>query len=144
MFRPALTALSNLTVSGVSINYDVDTVPDTIHRGQLPALLVLPIEPEPAGEGFEVIGFADGVKTITYTVTHLLLVAPSAAGSGIKTHLPDLIDLIDNYFMALAASVTLGGTLIEPARVRVEPGVFTYGDAEYIGCAFRHVWMVQI
>ncbi|PJF21853.1 MAG: hypothetical protein CUN56_08975 [Phototrophicales bacterium] len=144
MFRSALTALSNLSVSGVSVNYDIDTVPDIIHRGQLPALLVLPIEPQPAGEGFEVIGFADGIKTMTYTVTHLLLVAPSAAGNGVKSHLPDLIDLIDNYFMALAASVTLGGALMEPARVHVEPGVFTYGETDYIGCAFRHVWMVQI
>ncbi|GAB4316193.1 MAG: hypothetical protein Kow00117_07960 [Phototrophicales bacterium] len=144
MFRSALTALSNLTVSGVSVNYDIDTVPDTIHRGQLPALLVLPIEPQPAGEGFEVIGFADGIKTVTYTVTHLLLVASSAAGNGVKSHLPDLIDLIDNYFMALAASVTLGGALMEPARVHVEPGVFPYGETDYIGCAFRHVWMVQI
>lgn len=142
MFRTALTALSNLTVSGVTINYDVDTIPETVNRGQLPVLLVLPIESD--GEGFDVIGFADGIKTVTYTVNHLLLVAPSAAGSGVKTHLPALIDLIDNYFMALAGAVTLGGVLLEPAQVRVEPGIFTYGEAEYIGCAFRHVWMVQI
>ena len=153
MFRSALTALSSLSVSGVGANYDVDAVPEAINRGQLPVLLVLPIETEATREGglfrerggrFETVAFADGVKTVTATVTHLLLVAPVVSGSGLKTHLPDLIDLIDNYFSALAAAVTLGGQLLEPAQVRVEPGLFAYGGVEYVGCAFRHVWILSV
>lgn len=151
MFRSALMALSNLSVAGVGGNYDIDAVPDAIHRGQLPALLVLPIETQEErslfperGEGFKTLAFSDGVKTVRYTVTHLLLVAPVAAGSGLKTHLPGLIDLIDNYFTALAVSVTLGGRLLEPAQVQVEPGVFTYGGVAYVGCAFRHTWLVDV
>ena len=153
MFRTALTALANLSVSGVGGNYDVDTVPDALNRGQLPVLLVLPIETETIrhralfserGSGFQTVAFSDGVKTVTYSVTHLLLVAPSAAGSGLRSHLPDLIDLIDNYFSALAATITLGGKLLEPAQVRVDPGLFDYGGVEYVGCAFRHTWLVAV
>ena len=153
MFRNALSALADLTVPGVSVSYDVDTAPDTLSRGQLPALLLLPLE-IPAtdsgglfverGEGFEAVAFSDGVRTVSYAVTHLLLVAPTASGRGLRDHLPPLIDLIDAYFGALATTVTLDGRLLEPARVRVEPGVFSYGGVEYYGCAFRHRWVVQI
>lgn len=153
MFRTALTALSNLSVTGVNVNYDVDAVPDALNRGQLPALLVLPVETETIrnralfgerGGGFETVAFSDGVKTVKYAVTHLLLVAPTASGSGLRSHLPDLISLIDNYFSALAATVTLGGQLLEPAQVRVDPGLFDYGGVQYIGCAFRHTWQIAV
>ena len=151
MFRTALTALSDLSVTGVSANYDVDAVPDAINRGQLPVLLVLPIEIDEErrlfqerGEGFRSIAFSDGAKTVTYTVRHLLLVAPAAAGSGIRDHLPDLIDLIDSYFTALSTAVTLGGELLEPTQVRVEPGIYTHGGVEYVGCAFRHIWLIDV
>ena len=151
MFRSALTALSNLSVSGVGANYDIDAAPNVINRGQLPVLLVLPVElddrrrlfPE-RGEGFQTLAFSDGLKTVAYTVTHLLLVAPAAAGSGLRAHLPTLVDLIDHYFSALSAAVTLGGELLEPAQVRVEPGIFHYGGVEYIGCAFQHTWQVAV
>lgn len=151
-FRSALSALADLAVTDVSVNYDVDAVPDEISRGQLPALLVLPIRTEDEsrnsfgerGSGFEAIAFSSGAKTVTYGVTHLLLVAPESAGSGIKTYLPMLIDLIDNYFSALSADVTLGGMLLEPTQVRVEPGIYTYGDRLYVGCAFRHTWQLEV
>jgi hypothetical protein len=149
-FRTALTNLSTLTVSGVTRNYDVDAVPDEISRTQLPALLVLPGETDDGdltkerGKGFEAIAFASVAKTVTYTVTHLLLVAPVSAGRGMRSHLPTLITLIDNYFAALAANVTLSDALLEPARVKVEPGTFIHGDIQYHGCAFRHTWIIQI
>jgi hypothetical protein len=54
-----------------------------------------------------------------------------------------LVDLIDAYFAALSAAPTLNGHLLEPALVRVEPGVFPYGGVDYFGCAFRHRWVVQ-
>jgi hypothetical protein len=77
-------------------------------------------------------------------VTHLLLVAPVSLGRGARSHLPTLIDLVDAYFTALGANVTLGGALLEAARVRVEPGIYRYGGADYHGCAFRHTWVIQV
>jgi hypothetical protein len=149
-FRTALTNLAALAVSGVVRNYDIDAVPDEFSRTQLPALLVLPGETrddelfKERGQGFQAIAFSSGARTITYTVTHLLLVAPVSAGRGMRSHLPTLVTLIDNYFAALAANVTLTSALLEPARVKVEPGVFTHGDIHYHGCAFRHTWLLQV
>jgi hypothetical protein len=150
LFRTALTNLANLSVTGVANNYDVDQVPDDLSRAQLPALLVMPIDLQDdrlfkeRGEGFQAVAFSSGARTVTYTTTHLLLVAPVSAGKGIRSHLPTLIDLIDNYFAALAADVTLAGALLEPARVKVEPGIFTHGDTDYHACAFRHTWFIKV
>jgi hypothetical protein len=150
LFRTALTSLSNLSVTGVSNNFDLDVVPDDLSRAQLPALLVLPVEIEEdalfkqRGIGFEAVAFGSGPRTVTYTVTHLLLVAPVSAGRGLRSHLPLLIDCIDDYFAALGADVTLGGALLEPTQVRVEPGVFKHGDIDYHGCAFRHTWVMAV
>jgi len=149
-FRAALTTLAALSVTGVTHNYDVDAVPDALSRAQLPALLVLPGETQAdelfreQGKGFAAIAFSSGARTVTYTVTHLLLVAPQAAGRGARSHLPRLIDLIDAYFAALGANVTLSAALLEPARVKVEPGTFPHGGVAYHGCAFRHTWLVQV
>jgi hypothetical protein len=148
-FRTALTALAALSVTGINHNYDVDAVPDTIGRGQLPALLVLPINAQDEslherGEGFETVAFADGAKTVIYTTTHLLLVAPVNQSKGLRAVLPDLVDHIDNYFDALRDDALLNDTLLEPAQVRVEPGIFKYGGVEYAGCAFRHTWLIEV
>jgi hypothetical protein len=149
-FRSALTNLSALSIVGITHNYDVDAVPDILSRAQLPALLVLPGETQEnelfkeRGKGFVAIAFSSGARTVTYAVTHLLLVAPVMAGTGKRSHLPDLIDLIDAYFAALGADMTLSGALLEPARVKVEPGTFKYGDVAYHGCAFRHTWLIQV
>lgn len=149
-FRSALTALAGLTVSGVLHNYDVNAVPDQISRAQLPALLVLPgdvSERRPfreRGEGFHALAFSGSARTITYAVTHLLLVAPVTDGAGARSHYPRLIDLIDAYFAALGANVTLGGTLLEPPKVTVEPGIFTHGDTAFHGCALRHLWLIEL
>ncbi len=149
-FRSALTNLSALSVSGVANNYDVDTVPDSLARAQLPALLVLPGDTQEnqlfreRGRGFIALAFSGGARTVAYTVTHLLLVAPVTAGRGTRSTLPGLIDLIDAYFDALGADVTLSGALLEPAAVRVEPGTFTHGEVDYHGVAFRHTWLIQV
>lgn len=149
-FRSALSRLAGLEVSGVARNYDLDAVPETLSRAQLPALLVLPGETQgqrlfaERGEGFHTVAFSGGAKTAAYRVTHLLLVAPVSAGRGQQSHLPRLAQLIDAYFAALSDAVTLDGTLLEPAQVGVEPGVFVHGGVHYHGCAFRHRWLVAV
>jgi hypothetical protein len=148
-FRTALTNLSNLSVSGVLHNYDVDDAPAALMRAHLPALLVMPVSVpdvrmfKDRSEGFQAVAFANGARTITYSVTHLLLIAALTSESS-KRHLPTLVDLIDNYFTALKADLTLGGTLLEPAEVAVEPGIYTHGSAKFYGCALRHTWKLEI
>jgi hypothetical protein len=149
-FHTALTALAGLSVSGIQHNYDVAAVPDTLSRAQLPALLVLPGEVDDRrmfrerGQGFYALAFSGSARTVTYAVTHLLLVAAKTDGLGLRSHFPRLVDLIDAYFVALGADVTLGGTLLEPPKVTVEPGNFTHGDAAYHGCALRHLWTIEL
>src|SRR3990172_7209488 len=145
-FRTALTNLAGLSVTGVAHNSDVDGVPDALHRAQLPALLVLPLDTQDdrlfkeSGEGFQTVAFGGGARTVTYTVTHLLLVTPVADGGRLHSHLPALVDLIDAYVDALAADVLLSDALLEPPRVRVEAGKYAHGGVAYYGCAFRHLW----
>jgi hypothetical protein len=147
-FRLALERLAALHVPGVAQHYGVEAVPDALTRAHLPALLVLPVEiPDDTlfkerGGGLEPLAFAEGTRTLVCTVNHLLLVAPVGAGAGLRTHLPLLVDLMDAYFDALGADVTLGGALLEPAQVRTQAGVFPRGGAVYHGCAFRHRWVL--
>ncbi|MCU0513247.1 MAG: hypothetical protein MUE40_11840 [Anaerolineae bacterium] len=149
-FRSALNALAALNVNGIARNLAIEATPEAPQRGQLPALLILPIDfheerrAQEQSHGFEALAFSSAGQTVSYCVTHLLLIAPAAQGRGIRDHLPLLVDSIDAYFSALGANVTLGGALLEPARVRVEPGSFTLGGVAYYGCAFRHTWLIQM
>ena len=148
-FRAALTQLASLEIAGIRNNYDLAELPNALHSAQLPALLVLPIELERERlfrrreDSLQTAAFSGGAKEIAHSATHLLLVAPGEAGLGIRSCLPRLIDLIDRYTAAIAADVTLGGTLLTPARVSVEPGVYRYGERDYYGCAFRHSWLLE-
>ena len=148
-FRAALTQLSIMNVTGVRNNYDLDELPNALQRAQLPALLVMPIELErnqlfrQSEDSLQTAVFSGSAKTITYTLSHLLLSAPTEAGLGIRSHLPRLVALIDSYTAAFAADVTLGNTLLAPARLSVEPGIFPYGEGEFYGCAFRHIWLLE-
>lgn len=147
-FADALSELAGLTVSGVHTNFALDAVPEELSRAQLPALLTLPLVRQKyrypdRGEGFETLAFSDGLRSVTYTVTHLLLVAPVTNGLGLRSALPELVALIDAYFAVLSASVTLNGTLLYPPKVRVECDVFKHGTTDYFGCAFRHEWVVR-
>lgn len=147
-FQNALSELSDLTVTGIAHNYAIDSIPDSLHRAQLPALLVMPIETQDdrlfqeGGRAFQGIAFSDASKSIQYVTTHLLIVAPVQQGKGLRDHLPELVTHIDNYFAALGADVTLNNALEHPAQVRIEPGRYTIGNTEYIGCAFRHTWTI--
>jgi hypothetical protein len=152
MFKDALVQLALLSVSGVQTHFAIESVPETLRRGQLPALLILPIEVETShrrpfperGQAIETVPFPGGPRSASLIVTHLLLVSPRAAGVGLSTQIPALVDLIDAYFIALSADLTLNGRLLEPPQVRIEPGVFEYGGVSYTGCAFRHRWVVAL
>jgi len=148
-FRAALSNLSALSVAGVRNNYDLDELPDALTAPQLPALLVMPIKldadrlfKEPVG--LQTVAFSGSAKTVQYTVTHLLLVAPTDAGLGIRSHLPHLVGLIDHYIAAIGADATLGQALLAPARVGVEAGVFPLDRRDFYGCAFHHTWLMEI
>lgn len=148
-FRAALTQLASLKVSGVRNNYDLDELPGSLQRAQMPALLVMPIEREAdrlfreRKDSLRTAAFSGATKSITHTVTHLLLVERSGAGLGLRGQLPRLVDLIDGYTAALSADLTLGDQLLAPARVGVEPGIYPYGESEFYGCAFRHTWLLE-
>ncbi len=148
-FRLALTQLSALQVLGARNNFDIDALPNSLHRAQLPALLVMPLELEmerlfrQQRDSLQTMAFSGSAMTLSHSLTHLLLVVPQEQGLGMRSHLPQLVDLIDSYTAALAADVTLGDTLLAPARVSIEPGIFPYGEREYYGCAFRHTWLLD-
>ena len=147
-FREALSALAALHPTGVTARFGLDDASETLSRAQFPALLVVPFDQQDRrlfrerGAAFEALAFANGPKLVTYTVTHLLLVAPDDAGLGMRSHLPHLADLLDAYFAALAADPTLGGALAAPARVSVEPGTFSWSDLRCTGAALRHRWSI--
>jgi len=149
-FRVALSNLSFMRVSGVRKNFDIDELPNSISAAHLPALLVLPLELEKEGlfrerkEGLQSVTFSGNAQSVYYSLTHLLLVAPTEKGLGLRGHLPRLVSLIDNYVAAIAADLTLDEALLAPARVAVEAGVFAYAESDFYGCAFRHTWMMEI
>ena len=149
-FRAALTNLSLLRISGIRNNFDIDELPGSLVPAHLPALLVLPLELEKEGlfrerrESLQTITFRGGAKTAYYSLTHLLLAAPVERGLGLRSHLPQLVGLIDGYLAALARDLTLGESLLTPARVGVEPGIFPFDSKSYYGCAFRHTWLMEI
>ena len=128
-FRAALTQLSIMDIDGMRNNYDLAELPKRLFRRREDSL--------------QTAAFSGSAKTIYHSATHLLLVADSQAGLGIRSHLPGLIDLIDSYTAAISADVTLGETLLTPARVSVEPGIYSYGERDYYGCAFRHNWLLE-
>jgi hypothetical protein len=148
-YRTALDRLGALVVPGVT-NIPMTALPPTVDRAHLPALLVLPGEADDNrlfaehGAGFAALAFQNGPRTLSVTVTHLLLTAPVQMGVGARAHLPSLIDHIDAYLLALGGDVTLGGALAEPVQVRVEPGEFGYNGGRFHGCAFRHRWQLEV
>ena len=87
-FRAALTALSSLTVAGARNNYDLDELPHSLHNAQLPALLAMPIELEAERlfrerkDSLQTAAFSGATKSVKYSATHLLLLAPVEAGLG--------------------------------------------------------------
>jgi hypothetical protein len=147
--RTALDNLAMLNVAGIAHHYSIENLPDQVQRAQLPALLIQVIDTQERlfqerGKGFSTVAFHQGARSVTYAVLHLLLIAPLESGTGMRSHLPSLIDGMDAYFSALGDDVRLGGALLEPAQVKVEPGIFHLGGVDYVGCAFRHTWLIDV
>ena len=149
-FRAALSNLAQLRVNGARNNFDIHELPERITAAHLPALLVLPLELErdrlfkDRKEGLQTITFSGNAKTASFALTHLLLAAPAEIAPGIAPQLPRLVNLIDSYMAAMAKDITLGETLLTPARVAVDAGLFTWGEREFVGCAFRHIWLLAV
>lgn len=151
MLQDALDALAALTVPGINAHFAIDSLPNRLERAELPALLVLPLDVSESrrlfrdrSEGFESLAFSGGERTLTVLVTHLLLVTPVMVDAGLGAQVPRLVTLIDAYFTALGGNITLGDTLRQPPRVRVEAGEVTYGGVRYIGCNFKHEWVIGL
>lgn len=148
--RGAFDALAALSVAGIAHSYPLESLPDRPARPQLPALLVLPFDTDGArlfeerSQGFEAVAFSGGAHTVQMVVHHLLLLTPLASAGGWSVALPTLVDQIDAYVQALAADPTLGGALLEPAQVQIEPGPVRYGGQDYLGCTFRHRWLLAV
>jgi hypothetical protein len=145
----AFNALASMTVAGVVANYGLYALPNALTRAHLPCLLVMPLEDDDGifrqrGEGFIASAFEGGAKTVQLVVSHGLLVAPVATGEGARAHLPTLIAGMEAYLAALKASPTLGGALLEPAHVKLEPKLVMWAGVSYYGCTFRHTWRVAL
>ena len=149
-FRAALTNLGLLRVEGARNNFDIDELPEQITPAHLPALLVLPLDLDKdrlfgeRREGLQAVTFSGGAKTAYFSLTHLLLLSSTSRGIGMRSHLPRLVSLIDNYMAAIAADLTLGDALLTPARVVVDPGIYPYAAGQFYGCAFRHTWLLEL
>lgn len=145
----AFHALASLSVAGVVANYGLDALPNALTRAHLPCLLVMPLEEDDGifrqrGEGFIASAFEGGAKTVQLVVSHGLLIAPIGTSEGARAHLPALITGMDAYLLALKADPTLGGTLLEPAHVKLEPKLILWGGVSYYACTFRHTWRVAL
>lgn len=149
-FEDAINALTALNIDGVAQSFALDTVPDVLRRAQLPALVPLPLDInhargiEEQGSAFITLGFSDAPATAEYTLTHLLLISPYETPHGLRVQLPRLATLIDAYSAAIAGNPRLNDTLHLPAKIRIDPGIVTYGGTQYVGCAFRHRWLISV
>ncbi|HMM29909.1 MAG TPA: hypothetical protein PKD46_16630 [Aggregatilineaceae bacterium] len=138
----ALERLGALVVEGVT-SYAPDETPDALGGAQLPALVIAP-EWGGGWPGLEPSALAAGFGRLEARVAQVLLLAPVAAGDGSRGMLPALAAAIDAYMSALAADPTLGGALIQPARVRVAVGVAPYGGIDYHAATFAHEWVLRV
>ena len=138
----ALNHLAAVSVSGVT-SYAPDQNPDALARSQLPALV---IAPELGGEsqGLEPNTFNAGDGCLTINVAHLLLVAPVAAGYGLRSALPAVANAMDTYISAMAADPSLGGVLAGALSFRLRAGVVRYGGVDYHGVVFTHTWTLRV
>lgn len=149
MLSDALNQLAGLSVPNIT-NMGMDELPNRLQRAQLPALLVLPMldrDRRLFSDGdshYTSSPFLNGTPTLTVRITHLLLVAPADSGYGTPSYNASLIGHVDATLTALKANPTLNGTLAQPLRVTLDMGVQPYNDDSFVGCAFRHEWVLAV
>jgi hypothetical protein len=137
----ALTALTSLTVSGVTL-YAFGTSPDLIPATVLPCMVAriddvfndALVSATIAGEG--------GIASIP--VMHTLFTNTMGVGRS-EARDANTPALIDAYFAALASDLTLGGALARPLSiVWLQTGGIEWGNSLYYGVRFRHLWQFEI
>lgn len=140
-FAGAITALSALSVSGVTANYGIDEFYPPLVVSQLPALVV---ELAPTGgEGFTplVIDASEGLLVIR--VNHIL--AYGVIGLGGAVARAGVVALLDNYMTALKANWTLSGNLYKPALVAVQSvGEYAIAGTYFHAVVLNHRWVVTL
>jgi hypothetical protein len=146
----ALQRLAQLSVAGVARNYAPDELPAPLSPALLPCLLTTPLDLNTrslfreGAQGFIAQAFSGGLHRVEAQALHVLVVAPRLMGTGERQHLLALAELMDAYLSALKADVLLGGALAQPAQVQIEPQLLSLGGVEYVSCAFRHRWVLEV
>ncbi len=146
-FRSALTALSQISVPGVNHSYDLDAVPEKLSRASLPALIIAPTLDSTRRRKYGEFGIATpsgSSALVNYLVTHMLLVSPIGAGKGVRSNLPNLVDLVDKYADAIRANPKLNGTLFTPTTYTVYLAPLSYGGCLYFAAQFWHVFTIEV
>lgn len=137
--RGVFTALAQFgaTVAGIKASYDLDDVPEKLTREKVPCLLALAGTNAP---GFRTNAMLGGAAQLEFDAVHLLLVKPSDVRQA--QVLPECFSLLDSYIAALVAQPFLQA-ITAPAfhdapQVRIETGVFDWGDLRWHGVKFTH------
>jgi len=142
----ALDALASVSVTGINHSYDMSTVPERLGRASMPILIALPMMD---GGGLrkhseaQVFTPSGSNIIVEYYITHLLLYATPGMYRNVGSSLPGLVDLIDNYGVAMKANLKLGGLLYVPLTYYVMPGDIEWGGVPYLGARFVHRFVIE-
>ena len=91
--RSAVTALANVSVTGVDNSYDLDTLPGALSTAQLPALLPFLGGLTDGGMLTNAAFEGEGCE-VTYRVRQVLFVEAVGQGRGLRDVLPTMATLI--------------------------------------------------
>ena len=134
-----LDSLAALTVTGVTHSYAINQIPERIDRAALPILVLLPIL-DGGGlrkrDEFEIETPTGAMGLASFYITHMLLYAPVGMYRNAASALPGLVDLMDNYTLAIRANSRLGGLLYTPIDFYTIPGAVTWAGVPYLGVHF--------
>ncbi len=142
----ALTNLAALSVTGVTHNYAITAIPESVSRGSLPALIVSPAASESIRDRFgsyETETVSGSNALLTYIVTHFLLYVPIGSRIGARDVYSGLVTLVDNYAIAVKANPKLTDALFYPTRYQIHISPFKYGGVRYYGARFYHKFVVE-
>ena len=138
----AITALHQLSITGLKTSYSYDSAPAMIPSNALPAAYIS--LGDVFNKAFSSANIAGVGGIAVLPVEHTILYA--AMGIGRTSERDKLsITLIDNYLSALAPDLTLGGALLEPLEIAwMQTLVVEYGNSLYRSLKFTHVWKFEI